>query len=663
MYASMVLMCILLSILFLGGYLAPDFINLINDLLNILDRFLKFMYELNESVTDLIDFYESRLYGLSIFFDLISIFISDSLLICSCVLEFILAWILIIFEPLLENISGFITLIYNTLGSELLYSLIIALKSSVLIFMFIWGRACFPRIRFDELMSLCWTVFLPILFGIIILVPCIISSNDILSANVFFMTSPLVKAHKNSALRSRVEFNRRSNSNDSNSLKKDSLEPWFWTSFFKNHLDTLLVFMINYMTIIILKCIYLFSNWHAVIIYWGLMGVWACIKLYIVRNLKNSQAKITKMEYLITCLITVFFSVLIYNINISYWLNLILFSSIISIIDLFYINSILRKLLLYILDINISGKQYFTSAGNIPSNIQESIPPKVEWVLTKDGENTPSTEKTVDPVGPNDPAGPLPAQEDISRGRSRILGRSISPREDGSGSMRRFRERSPQSRLPGNMENINPQVDAKEAELEAEKLRKEKENLLIPKEMGEAEKLRIKQKVMSYAQDKSWLKDIKNKNAEEIRGIIKAKVDAIEADREAEILRKKIEMEANILNNQLAERWKELPWKSNNPTDQEARARWAGEQLEKLYYAKREELAAKYKVNPATVKVELKDLINGPYWIAKNFMDSKFDTLQSAILEDVHKNKKLKKYQSINTMNVENIIKKLKDNK
>jgi predicted PurR-regulated permease PerM len=91
MYASMVLMCILLSILFLGGYLAPDFINLINDLLNILDRFLKFMSELNESVTDLIDFYESRLYGLSIFFDLISIFISDSLLICSCVLEFILA--------------------------------------------------------------------------------------------------------------------------------------------------------------------------------------------------------------------------------------------------------------------------------------------------------------------------------------------------------------------------------------------------------------------------------------------------------------------------------------------------------------------------------------------------------------------------------------------
>jgi hypothetical protein len=94
---------------------------------------------------------------------------------------------------------------------------------------------------------------------------------------------------------------------------------------------------------------------------------------------------------------------------------------------------------------------------------------KIESVLTKDGDNTPSTEKTVDPVGPNDPAGPLPAQEDISRGRSRIRGRSISPREDGIGSMRRFRERSPQSRLPGNMENINPQVDAKEAELEAEK--------------------------------------------------------------------------------------------------------------------------------------------------------------------------------------------------
>lgn len=48
-YASMVLMCILISILFLGGYLAPDFTNLINDLLNILDRLFDFKNGLQEN--------------------------------------------------------------------------------------------------------------------------------------------------------------------------------------------------------------------------------------------------------------------------------------------------------------------------------------------------------------------------------------------------------------------------------------------------------------------------------------------------------------------------------------------------------------------------------------------------------------------------------------
>jgi NADH:ubiquinone oxidoreductase subunit H len=41
-YASMVLMCILISILFIGGYLAPNFTNLINDLLDIIDILLDF---------------------------------------------------------------------------------------------------------------------------------------------------------------------------------------------------------------------------------------------------------------------------------------------------------------------------------------------------------------------------------------------------------------------------------------------------------------------------------------------------------------------------------------------------------------------------------------------------------------------------------------------
>jgi NADH-ubiquinone oxidoreductase chain 1 len=45
-------------------------------------------------------------------------------------------------------------------------------------------RASYPRIRFDQLMSYCWTVLLPIIIGIIIFVPCIIYSFDAILCNV-----------------------------------------------------------------------------------------------------------------------------------------------------------------------------------------------------------------------------------------------------------------------------------------------------------------------------------------------------------------------------------------------------------------------------------------------------------------------------------------------
>jgi NADH:ubiquinone oxidoreductase subunit H len=39
--------------------------------------------------------------------------------------------------------------------SGLVYGLTIGLKSSIMIFVFIWARASFPRIRFDQLMAFC----------------------------------------------------------------------------------------------------------------------------------------------------------------------------------------------------------------------------------------------------------------------------------------------------------------------------------------------------------------------------------------------------------------------------------------------------------------------------------------------------------------------------
>ena len=66
----------------------------------------------------------------------------------------------------------------------MIYGLTIGIKSCIMIFIFIWVRASFPRIRFDQLMSFSWTILLPVVIAFIILVPCTIYSFEIISTNV-----------------------------------------------------------------------------------------------------------------------------------------------------------------------------------------------------------------------------------------------------------------------------------------------------------------------------------------------------------------------------------------------------------------------------------------------------------------------------------------------
>jgi NADH-ubiquinone oxidoreductase chain 1 len=127
-YGSIVLMCILTSILFLGGYLLID----CSSLFNLIDFFFsKILF---------IDWYPWRSYINNIFSN-----------------------------PSLEG---------------LLYGLNLGLKSSMMIFIFIWARASFPRIRFDQLMAFCWTVLLPVVFSLIILIPCILYSMNIFPIHI-----------------------------------------------------------------------------------------------------------------------------------------------------------------------------------------------------------------------------------------------------------------------------------------------------------------------------------------------------------------------------------------------------------------------------------------------------------------------------------------------
>jgi NADH-ubiquinone oxidoreductase chain 1 len=139
-YGSIVLMCILTSILFLGGYL----------LINNLEIF-------NINIFDIIHF----------------------LVIYNPVEDFNLYWkYYYIYTEYFLN---------NSIVDGLFYGLSLGLKSSILIFIFIWVRASFPRIRFDQLMAFCWTVLLPILFGLIVLIPCILYSYNIFPVNIYLL--------------------------------------------------------------------------------------------------------------------------------------------------------------------------------------------------------------------------------------------------------------------------------------------------------------------------------------------------------------------------------------------------------------------------------------------------------------------------------------------
>ena len=132
-YASIVLICIFTSILFLGGY-------------------LKIL-----SLDFLVNIY--------FFFDIINV-------------DFFVTR---------NNYSETNINFFSTLLEGLISSLNLGLKSCLLIFVFIWARASLPRIRFDQLMSYCWTVLLPIIIAFIILIPCVVYSLSLIPTNFYLI--------------------------------------------------------------------------------------------------------------------------------------------------------------------------------------------------------------------------------------------------------------------------------------------------------------------------------------------------------------------------------------------------------------------------------------------------------------------------------------------
>jgi NADH-ubiquinone oxidoreductase chain 1 len=77
--------------------------------------------------------------------------------------------------------------LFNSFTNGLIHGSLLGLKSCILIFLFIWVRASFPRIRFDQLMSYCWTILLPIVIAFVILVPCVVYSLSLIPINFYLV--------------------------------------------------------------------------------------------------------------------------------------------------------------------------------------------------------------------------------------------------------------------------------------------------------------------------------------------------------------------------------------------------------------------------------------------------------------------------------------------
>jgi len=138
-YASIILICILITIVFLGGY----------EILGLIDAVLEFIFLIvyNEYTKEILTINNVILYNVAYLFETLS----------------------------------------NNNMLSILYPLNLGIKSFTLVFLFILIRASYPRLRFDKLMSCCWTELLPLTIAIILVIPCISFLYNIIIYNIYII--------------------------------------------------------------------------------------------------------------------------------------------------------------------------------------------------------------------------------------------------------------------------------------------------------------------------------------------------------------------------------------------------------------------------------------------------------------------------------------------
>jgi len=80
-------------------------------------------------------------------------------------------------------------IVLNTLSiliDKIQGSYILGFKIIIVVFFYIWIRASFPRLRYDQLMSLCWKELLPLVFAYIIFTLCLFYTFDMMPFGTTF---------------------------------------------------------------------------------------------------------------------------------------------------------------------------------------------------------------------------------------------------------------------------------------------------------------------------------------------------------------------------------------------------------------------------------------------------------------------------------------------